>query len=520
MRRNLTALKGQYNILLLSGAVMDSWNRLAEKLLPVANREGVNYLQGRIREKTGHMLAFAHMQLQDICRSEAQRRPLLARVYFRLARSHVEQAVMCAELWPAPLLALGKLQAKDGDLGEALETLSDYVRKQRHWLSLASPEDSDRLDLCDGLQSGAFIRYQLGQFESARKQFAEALEVFRLIDIKERTDRSALEDSILAGISGCLVLEFRYEDAQKFIDGVLADHMFSQYHSTAIRNLIATRELLPGLAEATRDFQPIPQGEELSAKLTEEVQRCDTPEKAREVRDKIISPVRARQTNQHIQNIAAGVESAMKAQLSALDSVQIRDKRYERPTVAPGAVELPKEMADAMGAIVDGFNQGIQQLQAFNRSFNQLARALVENNINQVRIIAKAEYRIPLRYHASWLWWSTIRFIVRIVAIGYLLGRVLDSFLENRGKSLMEKLTISHKELILTVVLLLAAFVVDNFAEDALDNWNLRRYKRLLLLIVSDRLTKLWNTYNILRRLLVQTKQSLDDVEKKKAPCP
>ncbi len=492
MRRNLTALKGQYNILLLSGAVMDSWNRLAEKLLPVANREGVNYLQGRIREKTGHMLAFAHMQLQDICRSEAQRRPLLARVYFRLARSHVEQAVMCAELWPAPLLALGKLQAKDGDLGEALETLSDYVRKQRHWLSLASPEDSDRLDLCDGLQSGAFIRYQLGQFESARKQFAEALEVFRLIDIKERTDRSALEDSILAGISGCLVLEFRYEDAQKFIDGVLADHMFSQYHSTAIRNLIATRELLPGLAEATRDFQPIPQGEELSAKLTEEVQRCDTPEKAREVRDKIISPVRARQTNQHIQNIAAGVESAMKAQLSALDSVQI----------------------------IDGFNQGIQQLQAFNRSFNQLARALVENNINQVRIIAKAEYRIPLRYHASWLWWSTIRFIVRIVAIGYLLGRVLDSFLENRGKSLMEKLTISHKELILTVVLLLAAFVVDNFAEDALDNWNLRRYKRLLLLIVSDRLTKLWNTYNILRRLLVQTKQSLDDVEKKKAPCP
>jgi hypothetical protein len=60
---------------------------------------------------------------------------------------------MCAELWPAPLLALGKLQAKEGDLGEALETLADYICKQRHWLELASSEDSDRLDLCDGLQS-------------------------------------------------------------------------------------------------------------------------------------------------------------------------------------------------------------------------------------------------------------------------------------------------------------------------------------------------------------------------------
>lgn len=129
-------------------------------------------------------------------------------------------------------------------------------------------------------------------------------------------------------------------------------------------------------------------------------------------------------------------------------------------------------------------------------------------------MIANEEYRVPLRYRAAWLWWSTVRFVVRIVAIGYFLGKVFEGFLETKGESLLERLHVAHRNLILPVAVLLIGLVLDHFAEKTLDDWNLPKYKRLLTLIVANRSSRLWATYNKLRMLLAQTKRSLEDFDR------
>jgi len=138
----------------------------------------------------------------------------------------------------------------------------------------------------------------------------------------------------------------------------------------------------------------------------------------------------------------------------------------------------------------------------------------VLNNIQTVRHIADEEYRIPMRYRVAWLWWNVVRFIVRIVVIGYFLGKGFETFLEKRGESLLQRLDIAHRDMILPVAVLLIGLVLDHVAEKALDDWNLPKYKRLLTLIVAHRASRLWAAYNRLRMALAETRRSLDDFDR------
>jgi hypothetical protein len=122
---------------------------------------------------------------------------------------------------------------------------------------------------------------------------------------------------------------------------------------------------------------------------------------------------------------------------------------------------------------------------------------------------------VPFKYRAQWLWWSTVRFVVQIVAIGYFLDEYVKHGLEKGGSFLFQILSMKRSEMILPAVVLFIGFIPGYFAEQRLDAWALPRYKRLLGRIVSNRSTRLWAIYNTLVQLLALTKQNLAEHEKR-----
>ena len=132
----------------------------------------------------------------------------------------------------------------------------------------------------------------------------------------------------------------------------------------------------------------------------------------------------------------------------------------------------------------------------------------------------KEKISVPARYYAAWTWWSTLRFLVQIVAVAYFLDKVfvdeiLKKGLERHQESLFQILRISRNEMIVPVVVLLVGFGPGHFAEKQIANWMLPKYKRLLSGIISDRSSRLWTTYNLFLKLLADGTQALSDIEKR-----
>jgi hypothetical protein len=505
---------------------MDLWKQFAEKLPTGKRGKAIKALLDRVSGQTGDVRALSHVTLYEIYSWEAEHRRLLSKAFRHLAQYHLQEALVWLKYWPRPLGIFGAIQIKEGDLWNGLKYLSQFIEKQRLWIQIVSgpkDSDSDRLELCRRLALGAAARCQLGQFSGAREWFSEAFEEFKLVDINARIEELGLEGSILVGIASCLLLEFRYVDAEKFIDDVLSQKVFSAYQSSARQSLIASKELLTTLPDAARDFHAPPAAEELWAELMDDVQRCDTPEEARVTRRKILITIKANNANRQIQSLASAVETAMTRQIDELETVEPSGETDSEPCipdrdlskVSPEVREQLEEMTQATRALAKQFWMQRKQLRDMSHLLVKATRRLVESNIAGVRDIAGNVYRIPAQYQIRWLWWNTARFMVQIIVFAYFLDKVLDKFLEERGKSLLEILNFAHKDLILLVALLLIGFVLGHFAERKLDDLILPRYKHLLTRIVSDRSHRLWTTYNTLLKLLAEAKQALGELEKR-----
>ena len=505
---------------------MDFWGGLAQKLPTGEAASKRESLRARMREQTGDLLALSHLQLYEIYAREAKRHPLLAGLFRRLSKEHAEEAAIRMELWPQPLSVLGRLQIKEGDLWEGLKNLSKFIEKQRLWIKAVRPDDKDseRVDLCRDLVLGSTIRCQLGRFAGGLEWLTEAQEEFKQLGPEAQIRENDLKDSILVGISGCLLLEYRYQDAERFIDSALVDKVFSAYQSRARQQLIASRDLLAAMPEVTRSFVLSPSSEDLWSELMDDIERCEEPGAARKVRQKILSTIRTHDANREIQALAVAVESAMKRQEGFLrpaeppppeaeaESAEEVDLSKVSPPEYRQELEEMRREAQASVARMKELEKGIDESV---RLLFEVAQKGVQSNIAAVRKLAGEVYRVPLKYRALWLWWSTVRFVVQIVAIGYFLDKLVEHGLEKSGNFLFGILSIEPREMILTAVVLFVGFIPGHFAEQGIDAWALPRYKHLLGRIVSNRSTRLWGIYNILLQLLAQTKQHLADLEKR-----
>lgn len=509
---------------------MDFWNRSAEKL-PVGKpaRESINYLHARIAEHTGDLRAYSHVQLYKIYFTLAEEKPLLSRAFRRLARYHLEEALVWMKVLPEPLAILGPLQMQEGDLWGGIETISRFVEKQHSWMQYpANSKDSDRLELCRQLALGASARSKLCQFAPALQWFNEALETFKKIDPEVRHGEIVIEDTILVGIAGCLILEFRHPDAQSFIDSILADKVFAASQSSAWHSLVASRELLAGLMVVTRDFQPLPAVGELWGSLMEEIQRCATPEATREVRRKILSAIKIHEVNRQIRYLTQGIEKAIEQQKSMLQNVQPPPVTSSGPNTSvdlsrisdPEMRKQLENMTQATDAVIQESQRAEKSLNETIQLISEVAQRLGQRNLAKARSLADDVYHIPFRYQAEWLWWKAVRFVVQIIAVSYFLEKVFDKFLEKRGASLFEAFNFSRRELILPALLLLIGFVLGHVVEKKIDEWALSRYKHLLSRMVADRASKLWTTYNILLKVLAQLNQGLSDLKKQRLGLP
>jgi hypothetical protein len=511
---------------------MKFWIRLAELVPTGRAADEIASARAGMKDGSGDRLALSHAQLFAIYSREAVRKPLLAIPLRYLAKHHLAEAVVSAEAWPAPLAMLGGLQLEHGNLWGSLKNLSKFIEKQRVWMELSPvSDDSERLELCRQLVRGGTVRCRLGQYAPAREWFSEAYQELARIDTKSRSQQQSVEDNAVTGISGCLILEFKYAEADRFIGAVLADDVFSTYRSPAHRQLLVSRELIGGLPETTRDFAPVPSTAGLWGELIEDVERCESPEAAREVRKRILETIRTHALNAEIRDQASKVEAAMRRQLSAAKSalseteVPAATLSEEADLSAISSPKLRKELEDmrkATRATMEGLDRINKDLHETTRKIFEASEKLGEQNIAAVQELAKTVYRIPFRYHAEWMLWSMVRFAVQIGAVAFFLEKILvdsifEGLLKEQGGRLFETISPARKELIILGVVLLAGFVLGHFAEKRIDRWMLPRYKRLLFGIVSDRSTKVWTTYNFLVKLLAQSNQDLIALEKQLA---
>jgi hypothetical protein len=503
---------------------MDLWSRLAERL-PVKSdaKEAVRYLRERIPQQSDDQRALSQVQLYRIYFTQARERPIFAVPFRRLAQYHLEEALVWAKFWPEPLAIHAALQLQKRDLWSGLENLSKYIQKQRIWLENTGSKESDRLELCRNLALGASARSQLGQFAPALEWCQEAREEFNKLDTGTRVEETGLADSILIGISVCLLVAYRYAEAEAFIDGVLSQKIFSAYPSSAYQHFVAVKELLPQVAALSQGYQSIPQAEELWAALLDEIQRCETPDSARALKDKLLTAIKTHDANRQVQRFAFDVENVMKQQVSVLQTVKPRPLAPTIPIPKPvdlSGISDPAQRADlqkitrATNAAVEAYRRNMKRFDETNRGIFESVERLIKTNINRVQELAERIYRVPLRYRMEWNFWGATRFVVQIVAVGYFLDKLGDSFLEEKGKSLLEVLDVRRKELILLVGMLLIGFVLGHFAEEKIDDWILPKYKRLLTRMVADRSHRLWTSYNTLLQLLANAKQALSDLEK------
>jgi hypothetical protein len=504
---------------------MDLFRRLAEKLPTGAEpAKTVSLLKASITEHTGDLCALAHVQLYKTYYTLANKRPFFAPPFRYLAKYHLEEALVSANVWPEPWAILGGLQLKKGDLWQGLQNLTKFIKMQRIWMQNTSdPDGQNRLDLCQYLTLAASARCQLGQITQAREGFSDAMEEFNQLEMKVRISENIIEDSILLGISGCLLIEHKYAEAEHFIDTVLAERVFSAYQSPARLHLEASKEMVAWLADETRDFQSPPFAEELWAAVMNDIQQCETPEEAREARKAILSTIKTQDVNRQVQALAVAVEKTMKQQESAIQSIQVNQPITFTPPSAeridltqitdPELRENLETFRRTADARTREFNRLQEKVHHIGQSLSDFAIKLIERNIASVRNIADQVYRVPLRYQAEWLLLNAARFIVQILAVGYFLDKVVGKLIEDRGKSLSEILNLEHKEIIIAIVVLVIGFVAGSFAEKKIDDLFLVEYKRVLSRIVLDGSNKLWSAYNTFLKLLAENKRALNDIE-------
>jgi hypothetical protein len=505
---------------------MDFWNRVAAKLPTGKAAPAIALLRSHIAERSGDLRAFADLELYRIYNTQAAEKPFLAILFRPLADYYLEQALLWKKVWPEPLGIRASLQIEEGDLWNGLTTLEDFVAMQRDWMQRAEPSDSERLQFCRYLSVGAAVHSKLGQFQQSLEWFMQAQQELDLIPLTVRSKEGDLQDGILQGIVSCQLMDFQYAAAHKFITQALEGGLFSAYESATRRRLRSLDEVLAELVTQTRDYQFPASGAGLRAGLTSDIQRCATSEAARRLRHDVLTEIRTHDVNLQIQQISDAILKIMQRQRQHLEREEAATKAEEKnlpefPDLELSAIrdrETRQTIHTVTRAVRDSYEEGRRAVETINdlsRSINKTLLNINEASSKRIREAADSTYHIPLRFYAQWLWWRFRRFFIQIIAVSYLLEKIVQEVVEKGGASLLERLHFGPHEVILDVTVLFIAFFAGGFVEKRVDDWTLGSYKNTLLRVVADRFTMLWGTYNFLLKVHAVTKHAQAGLEER-----
>jgi hypothetical protein len=182
--------------------------------LGASERGAIQDLEKKISEQSGDMRAISHIELYNIYHRLAEKNMVFGGLLDRLARQHVDEAVIWAKTCPQPWVLVGTFELQRGDFWKARESLGKGITLQRSLLQNAKIGNAAlRLDLCSYLAQAGRIEFQIGQYRRAREAFVSALEELKLLSPAVRSQRKDLENSIYSGTVGSLLLEHKYAEA-------------------------------------------------------------------------------------------------------------------------------------------------------------------------------------------------------------------------------------------------------------------------------------------------------------------
>lgn len=503
---------------------MDVWDRL-ETIIPVGEASAdAAALRKKAEETTGDLRSMDHMALCRFYNAEAGKRALLSPLLRHIARRHLRQAIRSAQYYPDPLAVRAGERGKEGDFWEAAKECEEVIPRQRAWIDVfKDPDGSGQLQLCKYLATAGVARSLVGQFDQSLFWYMEALKEFRQLALAVRASQASLEDTILSGVMKSLLGQFRYEDALFFVDLALKGELFSAYQSDVRHELRAQKELLPDLVARTRGYEFPEEGLRLWADLMEKVQRCDTPEGAREIQGKIFSTIERHETAKQVRDLEDAIISLLRKNYGSpsmplpaeashpappppADLSAINDPKWRETLEKVNRVnELLRQNAEKHAA---QFAERVRTIAAAMASLNQAAIAKVHERASEI-------YRVPRWFRVQWNLRAVARLAVKFLAIEFLIGKVLEKFLESKGPSFLERLHFTVSEGIVTIVVAVALFFLSMPAEKRIDEISLRNYKRLLQKLVADRVTTYWATYNALLRIFTRCKEEADKLASK-----
>jgi len=124
-------------------------------------------------------------------------------------------------------------------------------------------------------------------------------------------------------------MELKYAEAGHFIDQILSERVFSAYQSPARLQLLALREMVSEseLVDKTRDFQSPVDSAELWVALMKAIHQCETPEGAREAKERIRTTIKTQGVNRQAQALADAVVEAMKRQQELIQNLQVQQPK-------------------------------------------------------------------------------------------------------------------------------------------------------------------------------------------------
>lgn len=504
---------------------MDLWSRFARYIPAGADRREIKSLEAAAAANTDDARAAAHIDLWHLYRRKAARTPILATPFRYLAREHLEAAVLWSKLLPQPLETLAGLQIEEGNLLEAVRNLTQAAVRRLDLMETGRMSaDPDRLALCQTLTLGGEILSRFGHFEEAYNSLNLAFLHFRVLVLETRQQQSGLEDYILFGIVFCLQQQFKFKEASDFIEKELKGEMFAAYQSDARKTLRALGSVLPRLAEIMRDPQFPASGATLWADAMDEIQRCETPESARQVKRDVLTKIRTHDVNKEVGKLADAILSILEKQRAQMEQtaprplIPVKPIKIESPDLSnikgPEEREIMRKKflaLEALAAVEEEKRRANEEAHQFVLKLHQDALDMNRYTIARVREASQRAYEVPTGFWVRWTSLNISRFVVQLVAVAYVLEEVIRKLVEEKAERLLVRLHFERHQIIFAAGLLVVGFVVGGFAEKKIDEAALDRYKEMLKELVTGRMHALWAAYNGLLKTYAQAVKDQND---------
>jgi hypothetical protein len=458
---------------------------LREKLAHFfANNEGRGVIVSQsalLLNENYEMRGRAHYELARLYRKEAKRVWILAILYKSFYDYHVNEGVINSRIFPGSLGMRAIDEIEDGKLIDGLRDMQEEINRLARWIELPSVVDeSDRVQLFLLLKNCGDVSAQLGQFPESRKWLKLSLEQFRTLDATSSVELGESAEKALLGIVLSLQLEMKYQEALDFVDSVVGGFQFSAYTSQTEVSFRALRDILTEFLPYVSEFKEEIPADEVMRELIGKVQECESAEAIRSVKREIDNTLKA--TNQDV-----GVEKASSVAISIVQrQIDLMQK------VLQSTQRSQKSMASQRGIFADVTNATAQLLEGVTR----FSIATSKESLAKLLQMAKTVEGTRLSYRLKWAWYMTFRVLLQIVAVSFIVEKVIEPWFDKRSEGYIKQLELERYELINAAIIALTFLVIGKFVEKWIDKKFLAKNKVLLTLIVVDRLQTLWSAYN------------------------